>query len=46
MFSTALHLRVHGHLFEDELYQVAETCQYDAWASREIICDYNYMEVH
>uniref|UniRef100_A0A3Q3B3F3 Uncharacterized LOC108233398 n=2 Tax=Kryptolebias marmoratus TaxID=37003 RepID=A0A3Q3B3F3_KRYMA len=45
MFATALHLRVHGNQFEDELYQVAETCQYDAWASREIICDYNYMEV-
>ncbi|XP_037541468.1 uncharacterized protein LOC119418278 [Nematolebias whitei] len=45
MFATALHLRVHGNLFEDELYQVAETCRYDAWASREIICDYNYVEI-
>ncbi|XP_013871161.1 uncharacterized protein LOC106522629 isoform X3 [Austrofundulus limnaeus] len=45
MFSTALQLRTHGNLHEDELYQVAESCYYDAWASREIICDYNYMEV-
>lgn len=29
---------------KDELYQVAETCQYTAWASREIMCDRNYME--
>uniref|UniRef100_A0A3B5KX62 ZP domain-containing protein n=1 Tax=Xiphophorus couchianus TaxID=32473 RepID=A0A3B5KX62_9TELE len=28
-----------------KVYQVAETCQYDVWASREVICDYNYMEV-
>ncbi|XP_069014802.1 uncharacterized protein [Embiotoca jacksoni] len=46
IFTTALHLRLHGNrLVEDELYQVAETCRYTAWASREIICDHNYMEV-
>ncbi|MEQ2244099.1 hypothetical protein ILYODFUR_013669 [Ilyodon furcidens] len=46
MFTTALQLRLHGNQFaEDELYQVAETCRYDIWASREVICDYNYIEV-
>ncbi|XP_028295584.1 uncharacterized protein LOC114457744 [Gouania willdenowi] len=45
-YTTALHLRLHGsQLVEDELYQVAETCHYSSWASREIICDHNYMEV-
>nr|XP_015802920.2 uncharacterized protein LOC107377668 [Nothobranchius furzeri] len=41
MFTTALQLRVQG----GEVYQVAETCSYDSWASREIFCDYNFMEV-
>ncbi|MEY6236425.1 hypothetical protein WJF55_23135, partial [Salmonella enterica subsp. enterica serovar Corvallis] len=46
MFTTALQLRLHGNQFaEDELYQVEETCRYDTWASREVICDYNYIEV-
>lgn len=31
-------------MVEDELYQVVETCHYTAWASREIVCDRNYME--
>ncbi|GAA6228835.1 uncharacterized protein LOC108895975 [Lates japonicus] len=45
-FTTTLTLRLHGNrMVEDELYQVAETCQYAAWASREIVCDRNYMEV-
>lgn len=29
---------------EDQLYQVAETCHYTSWASREIVCARNYME--
>lgn len=44
MFTTALHLRLHGKLPEEELYQVVETCHYSTWASREIICTNNYME--
>lgn len=31
-------------MVEDELYQVAETCHYTAWASREIVCVHNYIE--
>ncbi|XP_074471896.1 uncharacterized protein LOC141756224 [Sebastes fasciatus] len=45
-FTTTLNIRLHGNrMVEDELYQVAETCRHTAWASREIICDRNYMEV-
>uniref|UniRef100_A0AAQ6AHW9 ZP domain-containing protein n=1 Tax=Amphiprion ocellaris TaxID=80972 RepID=A0AAQ6AHW9_AMPOC len=44
-FTTAFQLRFHGsQLAEDEIYQMAETCHYTAWACREIICDHNYME--
>ncbi|KAA8583106.1 hypothetical protein FQN60_015652, partial [Etheostoma spectabile] len=44
-FTTNLKLRLHGNwMTEDEVYQVAETCQYTAWASREIVCVQNYME--
>ncbi|XP_036943052.1 uncharacterized protein LOC119012925 [Acanthopagrus latus] len=45
-FTTTLNLRLHGNrMVEDELYQVAETCHYTSWASREIVCDRSYMEV-
>uniref|UniRef100_A0A8C9WZT7 Uncharacterized LOC116066419 n=1 Tax=Sander lucioperca TaxID=283035 RepID=A0A8C9WZT7_SANLU len=44
-FTTKLNLRLHGNrMVEDELYQVAETCHYTAWASREIVCVHNYIE--
>ncbi|XP_033504946.2 uncharacterized protein LOC117270995 [Epinephelus lanceolatus] len=45
-FTTELNLRLHGNqVDEDELYEVAKTCHYTAWASREIVCDRDYMEV-
>ncbi|XP_044025914.1 uncharacterized protein LOC122863455 [Siniperca chuatsi] len=45
-FTTTLNLRLHGNqMVKEELYQVAETCHYSAWASREIVCSSNYMEV-
>ncbi|XP_047429889.1 uncharacterized protein LOC124999149 [Mugil cephalus] len=45
-FTTVLHIRVSWNRnAADELYQVTETCHYSAWASREILCDGNYVEV-
>ncbi|XP_042359983.1 uncharacterized protein LOC121955951 [Plectropomus leopardus] len=44
-FTTKLNLRLHGNRMVDELYEVSETCRYAAWASREIVCDHDYMEV-
>ncbi|XP_059212870.1 uncharacterized protein LOC131991429 [Centropristis striata] len=45
-FTTTLNLHLRGNgMFEDELYQVAETCHYSAWASREILCERDYMQV-
>ncbi|XP_068433639.1 uncharacterized protein [Clinocottus analis] len=45
-FTTKLNIRLHGNrVDDDELYQVDKTCHYTAWASREIVCARNYMEV-
>ncbi|XP_056437863.1 uncharacterized protein LOC130374906 [Gadus chalcogrammus] len=44
-FTTTLNLRVYGAADEEETYHVSDTCHYPAWASREIICDPDYMEV-
>uniref|UniRef100_A0A8C4F8S8 ZP domain-containing protein n=1 Tax=Dicentrarchus labrax TaxID=13489 RepID=A0A8C4F8S8_DICLA len=44
-FTTTLNLRLYGNrMVGDEQYQVSETCQYTPWASREIVCDHNFME--
>ncbi|KAJ4920216.1 hypothetical protein JOQ06_027604 [Pogonophryne albipinna] len=45
-FTTKLGLRLQSdNVVEDEFYLVEETCYYSSWASREIICKPNYMEV-
>uniref|UniRef100_A0A667XXB4 Uncharacterized LOC115356181 n=1 Tax=Myripristis murdjan TaxID=586833 RepID=A0A667XXB4_9TELE len=44
-FTTVLNLQLHDNqMDEDEPHQVAETCHHAAWASREILCERNYME--
>ncbi|XP_056150118.1 uncharacterized protein LOC130124794 [Lampris incognitus] len=44
-FTTTLNIDLHRDHATLEQYKVAETCQYAAWATREILCDRNYMEV-
>uniref|UniRef100_A0A7N8WWZ4 Uncharacterized LOC113137211 n=1 Tax=Mastacembelus armatus TaxID=205130 RepID=A0A7N8WWZ4_9TELE len=45
-FTTTLNIRLYGsRMAKTEAYQVTETCHYIAWASREILCNSNYMEV-
>ncbi|XP_033991606.1 uncharacterized protein LOC117487051 [Trematomus bernacchii] len=45
-FTTKLGLRLQSdNVVEDEFHLVEETCYYSPWASREIICKPNYMEV-
>ncbi|XP_061668544.1 uncharacterized protein LOC133496695 [Syngnathoides biaculeatus] len=45
-YRTVLNLRLHSKTMpQDEVYQLTETCHYRARASREIVCDRNYMEV-
>lgn len=45
-FTTTLKFRLLGNqMVKDEFYQLVKTCRYTAWASREIVCNSNYMEV-
>ncbi|KAK5903404.1 hypothetical protein CgunFtcFv8_007187 [Champsocephalus gunnari] len=44
-FTTKLGLRLQSDNVVDKFYLVEETCYYSSWASREIICKPNYMEV-
>ncbi|KAI4800590.1 hypothetical protein KUCAC02_009584 [Chaenocephalus aceratus] len=44
-FTTKLGLRLQSDNVVDKFYLVEETCYISSWASREIICKPNYMEV-
>uniref|UniRef100_A0A3Q3RDF0 ZP-domain containing protein Ig-like domain-containing protein n=1 Tax=Monopterus albus TaxID=43700 RepID=A0A3Q3RDF0_MONAL len=45
-FNVSLRLRLHGQSPSDVVtHYVTQTCHYSQWASREILCDRNYMEV-
>ncbi|XP_075940471.1 uncharacterized protein LOC142942148 [Anarhichas minor] len=45
-FNVGLRLRMYGHTQSDvATHDVMQTCNYTQWASREILCDRNYMEV-
>ncbi|XP_074471789.1 uncharacterized protein LOC141756156 [Sebastes fasciatus] len=45
-FNVGLKLRLYGHSPSDVVsHDVTQTCSYARWASREILCDRNYMEV-
>ncbi|XP_068433145.1 zona pellucida protein AX 1 [Clinocottus analis] len=45
-FNVALRLRMYSPSLSDVVtHDVTQTCSYTRWASREILCDRNYMEV-
>lgn len=46
IFNIGLKLKVYSQSQPDVVtHNVAQTCSYSQWASREILCDRNYMEV-
>ncbi|XP_064195781.1 zona pellucida protein AX 1 [Anguilla rostrata] len=46
IFDLTIRLRLSGSPKSDAvMHTVSKTCPYSAWASREIICNHNYMEV-
>ncbi|TSR99429.1 Zona pellucida sperm-binding protein 2 [Bagarius yarrelli] len=45
VFNIGLRLRLHGDQMSDDLFEVEKTCEYNQWASREILCKRNFMEV-
>uniref|UniRef100_A0A3Q2C9I4 Zona pellucida protein AX 1 n=1 Tax=Cyprinodon variegatus TaxID=28743 RepID=A0A3Q2C9I4_CYPVA len=45
-FNVGLKLKIYHHGPSDVItHDVAKTCSYTSWATREILCDRNYMEV-
>ncbi|XP_054474087.1 zona pellucida protein AX 1 [Anoplopoma fimbria] len=45
-FNVGVRLQMYGHSPSDVVtHDVMQTCSYTRWASREILCDRNYMEV-
>lgn len=46
VFNIGLALKMYSQSLSDIItHDVAQTCSYSQWASREILCDRNYMEV-
>ncbi|XP_059212568.1 zona pellucida sperm-binding protein 2-like [Centropristis striata] len=45
-FTVGLRLRMYGQSVSDVVsHDVSQSCSYSRWASREVLCDRNYMEV-
>ncbi|XP_045917189.1 uncharacterized protein LOC123978096 [Micropterus dolomieu] len=44
-FDIGLKLRMYSQNPSDVVHEVKQTCSYTQWASREILCERNYMEV-
>uniref|UniRef100_A0A8C1W2W2 Zona pellucida protein AX 1 n=1 Tax=Cyprinus carpio TaxID=7962 RepID=A0A8C1W2W2_CYPCA len=44
-FDVDMRIRVDGVKSEQDVFEVAKTCNYDQWAPREVLCTRNYMEV-
>ncbi|XP_076873884.1 zona pellucida protein AX 1 [Brachyhypopomus gauderio] len=44
VFNIGLRLRMYGNQNSD-VREVSQTCEYNEWASREILCERNFMEV-
>ncbi|XP_072531087.1 zona pellucida protein AX 1 [Salminus brasiliensis] len=46
VFDIQLRLRMYGNkVSEEDLHEVRHSCEYKQWASREILCERNFMEV-
>ncbi|XP_066532751.1 zona pellucida protein AX 1 [Hoplias malabaricus] len=46
IFDIGLRLQMYGNqVSEDDVHEIKQTCEYKQWASREILCERNFMEV-